>query len=329
MAMEHSPFASSVPWQVIHPLGLMLERQPTLVVGEAAFIALALTAFCHAAAHGRQHMLLWLGALLGGTANDVFFMMLPFVDNFWHAQCTFMLTPRLPLYILGVYISFIYVPVAASWRLPQPALVRFVASALTAGLLYAPFDVTGAKFLWWTWHDTDAAVQVRWLGVPVGSTMFTITHTFCFHALLHVFALRAPRLEAGRFAGTLLALCLLGTPAMMVGMGPWQLLQLRVENGAVTQLPGRPDLPALALELLGLVIVGVIAHLSARHPPSPPPFIAERMKSTMDLALWVVAVAYFVALALVMALGDPAAVVAEGVHQTYGKCRIPDFDLSK
>lgn len=102
MAMEHSPFASSVPWQVIHPLGLMLERQPTLVVGEAAFIALALTAFCHAAAHGRQHMLLWLGALLGGTANDVFFMMLPFVDNFWHAQCTFMLTPRLPLYILGV-----------------------------------------------------------------------------------------------------------------------------------------------------------------------------------------------------------------------------------
>lgn len=159
--------------------------------------------------------------------------------------------------------------------------------------------------------------------------MFTITHTFCFHALLHVFALRAPRLEAGRFAGTLLALCLLGTPAMMVGMGPWQLLQLRVENGAVTQLPGRPDLPALALELLGLVIVGVIAHLSARHPPSPPPFIAERMKSTMDRTLWVVAVAYFVALALVMALGDPATVVAEGIHQTYGKCRIPDSDLSK
>ena len=29
-----------------------------------------------------------------------------------------------------------------------------------------------------------------------------------------------------------------------------------------------------------------------------------------------------------MALGDPAAVVAEGVHQQYGACHVPDVDLS-
>ena len=64
-------------------------------------------------------MLAWLGALLGGTANDIFFMVLPFVDNFWHAQGFIMITPRLPLYILCVYISFIYIPVVFSWRLPD------------------------------------------------------------------------------------------------------------------------------------------------------------------------------------------------------------------
>ena len=26
----------------------------------------------------------------------------------------------------------------------------------------------GAKFLWWTWHDTDAPVNIRLLGAPVG-----------------------------------------------------------------------------------------------------------------------------------------------------------------
>ena len=169
---EHGIY-SDLPWHGVQPLDRMLDRQPTLLVGEAAFIGLGLVALLHAIRNGRQHMLLWLGALVGGCCNDVFFMVLPFVDNFWHAQCFIMLTPRLPLYILCVYIAFIYVPVAASWRLGWPPVARYVAGGITAGLLYAPFDCTGAKFLWWTWHDTDAAVQERWLGVPIGSTMFT------------------------------------------------------------------------------------------------------------------------------------------------------------
>jgi hypothetical protein len=40
---------------------------------------------------------------LVGTANDVIFMALPFVDNFWQSQATIMITPRLPLYIPCVY----------------------------------------------------------------------------------------------------------------------------------------------------------------------------------------------------------------------------------
>ena len=36
-------------------------------------------------------------------------------------------------------------------------------------------------------------MQYRWLGVPIGSTMFTVMHTFCVHGLLYVCALRVKR----------------------------------------------------------------------------------------------------------------------------------------
>ena len=35
----------------------------------------------------------------------------------------------------------------------------------------------GIKFLWWTWHDTDAPIDYRILGVPIGSTVWVITFT--------------------------------------------------------------------------------------------------------------------------------------------------------
>lgn len=47
-----------------------------------------------------------VAALTAGTCNDLFFMLLPLVDNFFHAQCTVMLSARLPLYIPAVYIAF-------------------------------------------------------------------------------------------------------------------------------------------------------------------------------------------------------------------------------
>ena len=37
------------------------------------------------------------------------------------------------------------------------------------------FNITGAKFLWWTWHDTDAPVRDRLFGAPVGSSCWVFT----------------------------------------------------------------------------------------------------------------------------------------------------------
>eukprot|EP00325_Prymnesiales_sp_UTEX-LB-985_P025927 CAMPEP_0174724198 /NCGR_PEP_ID=MMETSP1094-20130205/42782_1 /TAXON_ID=156173 /ORGANISM="Chrysochromulina brevifilum, Strain UTEX LB 985" /LENGTH=197 /DNA_ID=CAMNT_0015925377 /DNA_START=55 /DNA_END=648 /DNA_ORIENTATION=- len=116
---------------------------------------------------------------------------------------------------------------------------------------------------------------------------------------------------------------------MMIAMGPSQLLQLKIEDGVVTQMPGRPDLPSLGLALAGLSVVAFFARLLSRRAAAPPHFMSvHAMSSAVDLALWAAAAAYFCTLILVMAFGKPDMVVAEGIHQTYGECGVHDVDLS-
>ena len=33
-------------------------------------------------------------------------------------------------------------------------LLQAALAGLMGEMIYAPYDITGAKFLWWTWHDT-------------------------------------------------------------------------------------------------------------------------------------------------------------------------------
>ena len=125
-------------------------------------------------------MVIWLASLISGTANDAFFMALPLVDNFWQAQASIMLTPRMPLYIPCVYVTFMYTASVAAWRLGRPSgILGGLSLAALAGLMgemiYSPYDITGAKFLWWTWHDTDAPVRDRLFGAPVGSSCWVFT----------------------------------------------------------------------------------------------------------------------------------------------------------
>ena len=90
---------------------------PTFVIGEYLFIAGAIAALVHAQRNGGGFLLIWFAALIAGTANDLIFMTLPLVDNFWQAQATIMLTPRLPLYIPCVYVCFLYYPTVTARRL--------------------------------------------------------------------------------------------------------------------------------------------------------------------------------------------------------------------
>ena len=134
-----------------------------------------------------------------------------------------MLTARVPLYIPCIYIAFMYWPTVAVRRLK---LARWPTAALTgllACLFYAPYDIVGAKFLWWTWHDSDALVAARILGAPASSSLWVLTFAGSF-ALLVDIVLRRGEITPRRFAVGLALVAGLTTAIMMVQMTVLQTL---------------------------------------------------------------------------------------------------------
>ena len=282
---------------------------PSFLVGEVTFILLALVALWHARSAGRAHLFLWLGALLAGTANDLIFMALPLVDNFWHAQATVMLTPRLPLYIPCVYISFLYYPSVAARRLGLRPLAQAALTGLVAVLFYAPFDITGAEHLWWTWHDTDLPVATRVLGAPVSSTLWVLTFAGSFAWLSERILRRAPELSWRAFAIGLALVAPLPTVIMVL-----QITALQQLDG------GAPGTFALAA---GLAAYGPVAILLGRrdaHLPDPP--------ARHDRVALGAIIAYLAALALITAVFDPATHRSTGVHQEVGECYVEARDVT-
>jgi hypothetical protein len=195
--------------------------------------------------------------MFGGCANDVIFMYLvPVVDNFWHAQAALMITPRLPLYILCLYNCFIYIPITFLWwyspSLYQSSRVTFsCAAGLLAIAFYAPFDAVGAKFLWWTWHDTDTGISSRILGAPVGSSCWVCIFTACFAFLFQ----QASRKLHWPVLARLIYICVFSVPAMMVHM---MILQSFADFKLVFGLipvPGMPPYPPLNKYIFAAVVI--------------------------------------------------------------------------
>jgi hypothetical protein len=302
--------APHLPWHVFTSPLTKWADQPSFLIGEYMFYALALLAFAHAwhqGAERRRHVLAWFAALLAGTANDMIFMALPMVDNFWQAQTTFMLTPRLPLYIPCVYVCFMYFPTVSVWRLGLPPLSRAALTGLAGSLFYAPYDIVGAKFLWWTWHDTDKPIAHRLLGAPIGSTMWVITFVAAFSYLLGRAVDNDPQVSRGTVAKGLALVCGLSTVTMVL-----QLTVLQQLDGGV---PGPISLVTVTLLYLALIARG----WPRATPAAPRP--ADRL-------LFRAAALYFVTLAAIMAIFDPATHRSPSMHQTYGPCHVEATDIA-
>ena len=243
-----------LPWQVFMSPLEKWAAQPSFLIGEYLFYAVALTGLWHAWNQGegrRRHLLAWVGALLAGTANDMFFMALPLVDNFWQAQATIMITPRLPLYIPCVYISFMYYATVSVWRLGLPQWSRAALTGLAAALFYGPYDVVGAKFSWWTWHDSDLPISNRLLGAPVGSTMWIIMFTATFAWFIGRAVDRDPAVAGKTFARGLLMACGLSTLTFMVQITAVQ----QIDGG----IPGPIGLATVVLVYAAIVAVTAVA----------------------------------------------------------------------
>jgi hypothetical protein len=282
---------------------------PSFVIGEYLFIICAIVALVHAWREGRDHLLVWVAALIAGTANDMFFMALPLVDNFWQAQAQIMLTARLPLYIPCVYVCFMYYPTVAVRRLGMASLPQAALTGMVGCLFYAPYDIIGAKFLWWTWHDTDGPIMVRLLGAPVSSSLWVLLFTGSFAWLIDK-ALKGRRGE--EVTGKVFAL------GFALVAGCTTLLML-VQITIVQQLDGgSPGYRALAG---GWIAYAALVAFGRKTASPEPPRAGDRK-------LLAAAMAYFSVLIVIMATFDPATHVSKGVHQTIGECHVEATDIT-
>lgn len=196
---------SEMPWRIWNPPSQIWEQMPTFLLAEWGFRLSTLVALYHAVSTGRKKS--WCAAWICGTANDIFFMFMPFCDNFWQAQASIMITPRLPLYIVEMYASVMYYgPVAAS-LLSRRMGLNPVAQACITGLLchffYGVYDINGPRYLWWTWHDGDPAISQRNYNAPYGSSIWILTYC-SLQAFLNSWILRA---KGARLTGTVAPSC--------------------------------------------------------------------------------------------------------------------------
>lgn len=302
--------APHLPWSVFTSPLAKWAAQPSFVLGEYLFYVCTILAFVHAWKQGdgrRRHVLTWFAALIAGTANDIIFMALPMVDNFWQAQGTIMLTPRLPLYIPCVYVCFMYFSTVSVWRLGLPPAARAALTGMCGSLFYAPYDIVGAKFLWWTWHDSDTPIANRLLGAPIGSTMWVITFVATFSWLLNRVIDRDPGVRRGTILKALALVAGLSSILMVL-----QITGLQQLDGGV---PGPRGLVVL------LLVYGTIVALGSRRARP----LARR---AADRVLHAAVVLYYATLFLIMLAFDPATHRSASMHQTYGPCRVEATDIA-
>lgn len=299
--------APQLPWHVLTSPVAKWAVQPSFVIGEYLFLVCAAIAFVHARAGGRKYMMVWIGALVAGTANDLIFMALPLVDNFWQAQATIMLTPRLPLYIPCVYVCFMYYPTVAVWRLGLAPVAAAMATGLLAAIFYGPYDIVGAKFLWWTWHDSDRPIAARILGAPIGSTMWVITFVASFAYLLARVVTRDPAVGRGSMIRGIALVASLSSIMMVTQLTVLQ----QLDGGA----PG-----PIGLAVVVAIYLGFVVHGWPRRAPGA--------GNVRDRLVRGAAVAYFVVLVSVLAVFDPATHVSASMHQRYGPCHVEAKDIA-
>ncbi|MCA9562049.1 MAG: hypothetical protein KC561_01105 [Myxococcales bacterium] len=297
-----------LPWHHFTSPAEKWAAQPTFVIGEYLFICLALLGLWHAKRRGRAHLLVWVAALVAGTANDLIFMALPMVDNFWQAQATIMITPRLPLYIPCVYVCFMYYPTVLVWRLDLGRWARAALSGLAAISFYCVYDIVGAKFLWWTWHDTDPPIANRLLGVPIGSTMWVIVFVATFAFLVGGRVDKDPSVGAKTFAKALALVALTCTTIMVL-----QITVLQQLDGGV---PGPIGLVAVIVVYGAIAARGVWRQYNQTRVLPPEPMLMGAFG------------VYFGVMTFLMVAFSPESHQSESVHQTYGQCHVEQTDIT-
>eukprot|EP00697_Spironema_sp_BW2_P015129 gnl/Spiro4/5869_TR3000_c0_g1_i1.p1 gnl/Spiro4/5869_TR3000_c0_g1~~gnl/Spiro4/5869_TR3000_c0_g1_i1.p1 ORF type:complete len:394 (+),score=69.62 gnl/Spiro4/5869_TR3000_c0_g1_i1:61-1242(+) len=299
-----------LPWKALRSPVERFDDNPSHLAAELLFFLCWIGAFFHACSRSRRHLLAWLSCPFICLVSAALWMSIGGVDNFWHAQGTVMLTPRLPAYMCCVYTMFLYVPWAAAERMHLPVSAEGTIAGLAALLIYIPFDIAGAKFIWWTWHDTDSTLIARMFGAPLCSPLWIITFTLAFCLLLR---LVPENIKFSWFPVAVVLLAITSTPLMVVFVAMLQ--------GIEMYAPGSPGAPTLIFAICIYVLVFLWGLASCENDEL-------RLPRRRDSSLWLMIGLYFAAIVTISASVDPATLVSIGLHQPPGDCTATEIAFS-
>ncbi|GBG25918.1 Hypothetical Protein FCC1311_021372 [Hondaea fermentalgiana] len=231
VASKDGKGAVELPWRAFKSPREQAKVLPTFLACESIFGVLAAASLAHAKRTGNVQ--LWFYGWMCGTANDALFMLLPFVDNFWHAQACVMLTPRLPLYIPGVYAVFTYASIAAARKFNLPYLQEAALAGLLSHLVPRQENAPIGSSTWvltycaahavlsrWV-NDAGASLErsvAVWLGQRSGVLVEKLNTVLRALDRMHSVIVSSPSLIKIAFCG------LAGTPLFMALMGVFQVI---------------------------------------------------------------------------------------------------------
>jgi|GEM_PF-1657223 len=306
-----------MPWKHFKSPVEQFKVLPTFAAIEWTYRIACWSCFLHATKTGG--LPLWFSSWLCGTANDIFFIFMPFCDNFWQAQASVMITPRLPLYIVEMYATIVYLSSTAARQFNLPYLSEATLTGLLAHVLYGVYDINGPPFLWWTWHDGDPSISKRQNNAPLGSSMWILTY-ISLHQLLLRFCEFPPTYDVLRPFQTklnkapwALRIAFSGfvcTPMFMSLMGLFQIFSM--------DTIGVPGKRTYRLTLMVYVLITVQGFIRAHRSGA---LQLPKMKTTeaANKKLLVIVAAFYAVNAGIAFFGDSTKHVSTGCHQKYHK----------
>jgi len=273
--------------------------------------ALSLSALClYHSLRKAKHFTLYLSIFFGGALIDLTIRKIPQLASFWQAQNWLeLLDYSEPAYILfGMYFVFQYPAIQLAQNMHLDLFGEASAAALLATMIYHPYDIVGAKYVWWMWHRDDPLMVPSELGVPVASTFWTMAYTGALAATLR-WVVASPRFE--KWSATSRAMLIAPIASLGLMQVPFTFFYQPLVLGL--GVSEHRTLALFKIICLALVLRGLCFRGSKRF---------KKKIGVQNIVLLLVPLVCFAALFLVTTYFDPGQVERHGLFQTYGNCTI-------
>ncbi|XP_055688151.1 uncharacterized protein LOC129792806 [Lutzomyia longipalpis] len=318
--LEKIEYSSFFEWLVSFEDPVNLYRaHPSYSYCQAIFLLGAAIISLHCTWKGGRWPFLFAAAIGQGLTVELASYWIPHIDNFWQSLTPVMFFGhRLPLYIIFLYPVFYY---HSSWAVSKLklrcGLVEHLAVGVLTVLIDLPYDIIGAKFVHWIWHDTDPNIADRHYWVPWNSYYFHASFaafwSFIFHSSRKLFSGGKTPLnkwEAGPIKAEIASVIL----ASLLGMPGGCLFFLILYHPFHDVFGVHSEVTTVTLLVTFIVIIWKFDRNSLRSG------IVEKMK-ILDWALIVHLILHYLTFLGTAIFFNPEEQIIIGLHEPIGDCK--------